>query len=263
VRIILNADDFGFSQDTVRATIECFERGALTSATIMPNMPASPEALEFARRHPEHTYGVHLTFVGDGFEQPVSRPDEIPALVDARGRLPTTNRARARALFRLQPVDQIEREVAAQIRAVRDGGVAVTHVDSHRHLHKFAPFRLALRRTLPRFGISRVRNVQDVYLRRPLTSPTFWLGHMWRRSLMREFDTTDHFYMPASAGDESWQELIPWISAQPQSRTLEVGVHPGFEEDWRDHERRSTESFAQGAASQGHTLVDWRDIGPR
>jgi predicted glycoside hydrolase/deacetylase ChbG (UPF0249 family) len=35
LRIILNADDFGASDEAVRATVECFERGGLTSATIM------------------------------------------------------------------------------------------------------------------------------------------------------------------------------------------------------------------------------------
>ena len=38
-RLIINADDFGFSEDTVVATIELFNKGLLTSATMMPNMP--------------------------------------------------------------------------------------------------------------------------------------------------------------------------------------------------------------------------------
>ena len=49
VRIVVNADDFGASAETVAATIQCFEHGALTSATIMPTMPAADEALAFAR----------------------------------------------------------------------------------------------------------------------------------------------------------------------------------------------------------------------
>ena len=53
-----------------------------------------------------------------------------------------------------------------------DAGVPVSHVDSHRHLHKYGPFAGALRRVLPGLGIERVRNVQDVYLRRRLLSPT-------------------------------------------------------------------------------------------
>jgi hypothetical protein len=39
MKIITNVDDFGYSDDTVAATIECFEKGAPISATIMSKMP--------------------------------------------------------------------------------------------------------------------------------------------------------------------------------------------------------------------------------
>ena len=65
LRLILNADDFGYDDDTVEATIECFRASALTSATIMLGMPATPGALEFARENPELDFGVHLVFTGD------------------------------------------------------------------------------------------------------------------------------------------------------------------------------------------------------
>ena len=68
--VVVNADDFGSSSDTVRATIECFEAGALTSATIMPGMPATDEALAYARSRPDLSFGVHLTLTGDGEERP-------------------------------------------------------------------------------------------------------------------------------------------------------------------------------------------------
>ena len=53
MRIIINADDFGMDEDTVRATIECLEAGALTGATIMPNMPATAWPPSTPRRIPK------------------------------------------------------------------------------------------------------------------------------------------------------------------------------------------------------------------
>lgn len=44
MRIILSADDFGFSDHTVERTIACFDAGVLTSASIMANMPATERA---------------------------------------------------------------------------------------------------------------------------------------------------------------------------------------------------------------------------
>ena len=43
-------------------------------------------------------------------------------------------------LGRLVP-QELEREIEAQVRVVVEAGIPVTHVDSHRHLHKFQPVR--------------------------------------------------------------------------------------------------------------------------
>ena len=111
MRIVLTADDFGLDADTVRATIACFEAGQLTSASLMPGMPAFDEAVAFATAHPEFSYGVHLTFVGGGDERSSAPPAEIPALVDEHGRFPATAPGRVKALLHRLPQDQIEREV--------------------------------------------------------------------------------------------------------------------------------------------------------
>lgn len=52
-KLIINADDFGFDAHTVEWTIKGFERGALTSATIMAGMPATDLAISFAKAHPQ------------------------------------------------------------------------------------------------------------------------------------------------------------------------------------------------------------------
>ena len=244
MRIIVNADDFGSSVDTVTATVDCFKAGLLTSASIMVGMPRTEDALEFAREHPEYSYGVHLQFVGDGSERPVSEPHLVPGLVNDGGYLLPTNVMRLRALLRRVPVEQIEREVIAQVNAVKSTGVPVSHVDSHRHLHKYAPFRKALRQVLPRLGIKRVRNVQDVYLRRPTRSPTYWIGPIWRRALMRSFMTTDHFYMPTSAHDPD-----PIPATMPRSSSLPRDCRTG---------RHSKLAFTLDTIRNGATTSGYR-----
>lgn len=53
MKVILHSDDFGFDKDTLEATIDCFEKGALTSASIMVNCDASEKAIEYAKgKHP-------------------------------------------------------------------------------------------------------------------------------------------------------------------------------------------------------------------
>jgi predicted glycoside hydrolase/deacetylase ChbG (UPF0249 family) len=255
MRLILHADDFGSSADTVRATIDCFEREVLTSASIMPRMPATEHAIEFAHAHPELDFGVHLTFVGDDQERPLMPPDQIPALANPTGRFRRTRNLRIRALLRRLPVEQIERELVCQLDAVQGQGIEITHVDSHRHMHKLPSFAEALQRVLPRFGIRRVRAVQDIYLGRPLTSPTYWLGSRWQRRLTRSFVTTDHFYMPTSTSDIGWEHPLLAIAERLDGTTLEVGVHPGSSE-----ERSALVRFAALARGAGHDFIAWKDI---
>lgn len=264
MRIILNADDFGYSHSTVRATIDCFARGALTSASLMPKMPATEEALRFARAHKELSFGVHLTFVCDDLERPLTPPEGLPHLCRPDGRFRGSNEVRILGLLRRVPAAEIARELEAQLAFVRDHGVAISHVDSHGHTHKFAPFREALGQVLPRFGVRRVRNVQDLYLRRPLRSPTFWLGALWRRALMARFATTEQFFMPTSAGDADWARRVLDLAVGP---TLEIGVHPGEgaaagagDDDWRAAERAEVLRLAEEARRRGYGLIGWRDL---
>jgi chitin disaccharide deacetylase len=259
MRVILNADDFGLSDDTVSATIECFEQGLLTSATLMAGMPATGRAAAYAAGRDDCSFGVHLAFVGGSGEHALSDPAAVSSLVHPDGSFRRARETRLRALLRRLPQAEIEREIVAQVTAVRDAGVEVSHVDSHRHLHKFTVFRRALEAVLPGLGLHRVRAVQDVYLRAPLSSPTFWLRHRWRRRIALAFATTDHFYMPTSAGDVGWAPLVERLEGLDGS-TIEVGVHPGSAEPWRRQEREDLGAFAAAARGAGHELVSWHAI---
>ena len=49
VDIIVNADDFGLSEETVESTIKLFELNAISSATIMLSKPGTNQAIEYAK----------------------------------------------------------------------------------------------------------------------------------------------------------------------------------------------------------------------
>lgn len=262
MKLILNADDFGQSQDTFEETVRCLEARALTSATIMVNMPYSAEAMAYARDNDDFSFGVHLTFVRESehtVEGPVSDPQAVSSLVDEDGRFKISGEIRKAAMSGRLDEDEIAREIEAQIKTALDHGVQVSHVDSHGHLHKFGPFVGALRRVLPQFGIDKVRTVQDIYLKTPWRSPTYWLGRGWRKQIRASFTTTDHLYLPTSAWDESWPERLLEVLAHREG-IVEVGVHPGINEDWRKGESQGTSRLAELARERGLTLTDWRNV---
>lgn len=50
-KLIINADDFGFTEATNYGIIDCFNKGVLTSTTIMANMPGFNHAIKLAKEY--------------------------------------------------------------------------------------------------------------------------------------------------------------------------------------------------------------------
>lgn len=114
--LIVNADDFGQSPGINRGVVEAFERGVVTSASLMVRWPASREAAAYARRQPRLSVGLHLDLGEAVWRAGAWRPRyAVVPLADARA---------------------VAREVRDQVAAFRDiMGRDPTHVDSHQHVH--------------------------------------------------------------------------------------------------------------------------------
>lgn len=263
MKVILHADDFGYDKDTVQATIELFECGALTSATIMATMPAADDAINFAAKHPEHSFGIHLTYV-DGL-----KPAALGAktsLTDENGVFFPSNDVRKMAItLKLKGQDIVE-ESLAQIDKVRKGGVEISHLDSHGHLHKFPSFLLVLPEIIKRSGIGRVRRVQNVFLLQQGLSPTTILNRCFDWRIAHSCITTDYFYMSANNMETGWTDaILKQMETLPQNAIIEIGVHPGHadseEERWRIAEYNDMKDFAAKLRKSGkHQIITWNEV---
>lgn len=258
MKVIINADDFGFDSDTVAATIDGFRRGIFTSATIMPNMPATAKAIEFARQNPQFSFGVHLTYSSTTWERPICDPSTLPSLTDKNGNFWSPNKLRAMALFGRVSTSDIERETMAQLEFMLSQGFQVSHVDSHGHLHKFVTFQSVLENVLPRFSLRRVRTAQNLYAGSRAFRPTSWFSTNWGDRIRERFATTAYMYMPAGPSDKNWWNKI--LDEIPPDVSLEVGVHPGGAERWRQEQCRDAERFAVACRNRCAELVTWLDI---
>jgi predicted glycoside hydrolase/deacetylase ChbG (UPF0249 family) len=119
-RLVVNADDFGRSLGVNRGVIETFERGIVTSASLMVRYGAATEAAaEYARRHPDLGLGLHV----DLGEWAYRGGEWIP-------------------VYELEPTTD---EVAGQLEEFRRlVGREPTHLDSHQHVHRDEPARRLL-----------------------------------------------------------------------------------------------------------------------
>jgi predicted glycoside hydrolase/deacetylase ChbG (UPF0249 family) len=157
-RLIVNADDFGRSRPINAAVAECFERGLCSSATVMPNMPATDDAFQLV--HDRKLAGfIGLHFVLDGARPLTAEIRKLTRFCDADGRLAFS---RDRATFRLETSERaaLAGELRAQIVRCRRAGIALTHLDSHHHVHtEWAVSRVVLRvareERIPRVRLAR------------------------------------------------------------------------------------------------------------
>lgn len=262
MKVILHADDFGYDKDTLKATIDCFEKGALTSCTVMVNCEASEEAFEYARQHPEYSYGVHLTYVDD--LKPILPVDEIPALVNEKGNFLPSNTVRKLAMMLKLPRKQVIAESQAQIDKIEKAGIKLSHLDSHGHLHKFLSILYSMKYL--KIGgklVKRVRASQNVYIVKPSwKSPIYWLNKYFLWYLKRNFKNPQYFYMSANNMDTGWSDaILAEMDNLPQDAIIEIGVHPGHLEKWRQHEYDDIIKFANKLRLSGkHEIINWNMI---
>ena len=230
-RLIVNADDFGLNDHTVEWTIKGFECGALTSATIMAGMQATTTAVEYAKDHPQFSFGVHFYLVD---ETPMCTPEEIPSMIDPlTGKLWQTRKFILRNFAGAIKVEDLKREMRAQYCAIKNAGVPISHVDGHGHNHRLPQSIKALAELKEELGFDKVRRCQNLQvvggglglLSRIINGP------MQRRIEKASFSTTDFFLMNAGhSSDPKWFSKA--LETLPDGIT-EIGIHPGIDEEWR------------------------------
>jgi chitin disaccharide deacetylase len=290
-RLIVNADDFGFTAGVNRAIVEAHTRGIVTSSTLMANGRAFEDAVRLAATVPRLSVGCHVVLI-DG--EPVLDANRLPSITavssgGARFRDSVKSFA-ARALAgRLNP-DEIEVEASAQIRKLQSAGISVSHVDTHKHTHLFPAVLRPLLRAARACGVRAVRNPfgpsKPLRSGALLTSPSLWTRYAEvriLRSLAAKFHDTakrEGFVTPdgtlgivvTGALDE---KLFRAIAAIIPEGTWEFVCHPGYNDadlksaKTRLHESRETElrvltmpEARQLLLDQGIALISYRELVP-
>lgn len=239
--LVVNADDFGLSEQINYGIESAFARGILRSASIMPNGKAFEDAVRIAAATPGMSVGIHLSLVG---EQCAARTDDVRGLADARGRLPKHARDfLLRWTLRRFDARQIRAEVAAQISRVLEAGIKPTHLDSHQHLHLLPPILTIVLESVKSAGIPVVRLSDDRSqgggLRREI------LARLSRRALPRlraaGIRSADHFWGLAHSGCMNETNLRR-VLERLKDGVNEIMCHPGFSDPttrarypWRYH----------------------------
>jgi predicted glycoside hydrolase/deacetylase ChbG (UPF0249 family) len=238
-RLVINADDLGLTVGVNNGIFDAHDRGVLTSASVFANAAATGDALDRALRRPSLGVGCHLTLV-DG--RPTLAPARVPSLIEGDGRFrPSWKPFIASCLLGRVSLREVEQELTAQIDRIRSAGVALTHLDAHKHVHAYPPIFDIVTRLATRFRISVVRvpferwsnassgGPQQRTVRRQALLNAAMLPWAWRdyRNAARAGIRTPHFIGRTHTGVLSAHSLTAMLRGLPPGVT-ELMVHPGY-----------------------------------
>lgn len=209
--------------------VEAHRAGAISSATLLANMPALGDAVRAVHDGSAALgVGVHLNLVQG---RPLTR---VPSLTNKRTgefhRLPALV---ARALAgRIDP-DEVGAECDAQIAVVRGAGIAATHVDSHMHTHAVPQLWPPIAAAAVRAGVHAMRWPAESLHRTPLAMPRLAtnaaVALSWA-TVRREAPVLrypDHFIgMSLQGGRDVERKLVRALDRLEPGIT-ELMVHPG------------------------------------
>lgn len=233
LQLLVNADDFGRHVLINQAVAQCVEQGCLRSATLMPGGKAFDDAVHTAQTHPDLGVGIHFTLV-NGY--PVLPPEEIPSLVTADGVFYDDYiHFVKRFLSGKVRMEEVRRELAAQAEKVTRTGLALTHVDSHQHMHVLPGIFSAVLDAAEAIQLDAVRIPRTPLFAGDSGSLGQLIGRFGlavladlagREAKRRGFRTPDHF-AGIVAGEAVHEGHFRHIIEMLKPGATEVMMHPG------------------------------------
>jgi hopanoid biosynthesis associated protein HpnK len=244
--LIVTADDFGLHDSVNEAIEQASRQGVLTAASLMVAAPAAADAVRRARALPDLAVGLHVV-LADG--EPMLPAGEVPDLVGPDGRFGSNMVVDGVRYFALPRVRaQLEAEIRAQFLAFARTGLALDHVNAHKHFHLHPTLLALILRVGREFGVKAMRlPVEPLWFAQGATrmqaalSAVFlspWLALMRARMRRAGVACNDQLFGVAATGGMDENRFLEILARLPAGVT-EIYLHP------------ATESGATVNASQG------------
>jgi len=264
--VIVHADDLGVAHSVNEATIKAFASGLVTSGSIMIPCSWVPEIAAYARANPQADLGLHLTLTSE-WRDYRWRPllaGSVPSLLDENGYLYLTESEAASKI----KVDEVDKELRAQIERARKLGIQPTHLDSHmgtlyqsRELFETL-LKIARENKLP-IRVSKEMFTRMNYLPNILKPEDVVLDHIITIDPSVSNDGWAKYYSDElkslSPGVTEMVIHIAHDDAEMKAITVD---HPNWGAAWRERDFQffTSEAFRKVLEENKIKLITWRDL---
>jgi hopanoid biosynthesis associated protein HpnK len=204
--------------------------------------PAAQDAVTRARKLPRLRVGLHVVLV-EG--RPMLPPERVPGLVDVTGFFRTDMaRLGLDIALRRDVRRQLRAEIEAQFEAYRATGLALDHVNAHKHFHLHPIIAREIMVVGARYGLRGLRvpreptavlsAVEPQAARGPAWVTAPWAALLDRRARRAGLQTPDAVFGLAWSGAMTTSRLLGLLQHLPEGRS-EIYLHPATTDDFAGH----------------------------
>ena len=270
--LILHADDLGVAHAENTASLALLESGAISSASIMVPCPWLPEVAKYARQHPDHDLGLHLTLTSEWNPYkwgPVAAVEEVRSLTDSLGYFYDN----CSEMAQNATLEAVALELHAQVRKAKAMGIQPTHLDSHMgclFFERAAFFKLYLE-------VGRAYGIPVMLSKDMAALPDSFSRHIQPNDLLVDRIITagpDDFQRGMEAYyEEQLRTLGPGVHVmlvhlaedthEMQGMTTDYAQFPNWCAPWRkaDMEFFASERCKSLLREQSIQLITWKELG--
>lgn len=137
MKLIINADDFGFSESINNGIIDAYKEGLISSTTIMINMPYSEDAILKWKENDSLGLELHINLT-----QGLPISNNVNSLVDKNGIFHKHRKIENNEVE--VTYEDAYKEIKAQIDKLLSYEVRIDHLDYHHFIHLNQSIRTAL-----------------------------------------------------------------------------------------------------------------------
>lgn len=200
LKLIINADDFGYSRAVNYGIMDAHKMGILTSTTLMTNMPGAEHAAKLAKENDTLGVGVHLVLT-------CGRP-----LIQGHKTIISENGDFKKLSFYEQDfqvdLQEVYNEWKAQIEKFLSFGLIPTHLDSHHHINSFGNIYNVFLKLAKEYNLPIRNNIKkELY------------------DISKEFKSTDFF---AGELNEVMVNVVNLENNFKDYETVEIMCHPAY-----------------------------------
>ena len=264
--LIIHADDLGLCESVNSATFESFKNRAISSASVMMTTDEINEVASFSNTNQNYDMGIHLTVTSEWKLHKwggILNNEDIPSILNIKNHFYWNKRK----FTKNGKLDEIRKELQAQIDLGKSMGINPSHIDSHEGALFFDPdifklyLDLAKENDLLAFVPIQASVHFDENFKKPKHAIIIDQFHMLPEGI-NVSEIKDYYFNVIKNLQPGLSQIIVHLG-KDEEELREITIdHPNFDYRWRqlDFDVFNSIDFKDHLKKHNIKIINWKDL---